>query len=378
MKKTINQVIATAMILLCVACQNNKEKQLEHEGFSISGAVTGFPNGTKIYLRNLATDAVFDSTVVDNNQFKFNGELISPPEQIWITAIVDDQFIYTNLLIENDDITVQGDITDFPWDVKITGSKTQDDFNYIRNKTKANDIKRDSLTNAYISLSFDEREKQFKKIWGPINTIDSVNKLITLKYIKDHSDTYASIIKLNAYKGSFEKEEVQELFDGYDTEIKESKYGRVIEVFLKEKISEIGDQFHDFEGLNQKQETVVFSEIRGKFTLLNFTSAYCGPCIQSIDELKEIQTTFSDSLTIVSFSGDPKKEYWLQALKRDETDWLSIWDGKGRYSETSIKYGIQGFPTFVLINPDGTIIKKWSGYGKVGNLTKLIEKYVVL
>ena len=55
-----------------------------------------------------------------------------------------------------------------------------------------------------------------------------------------------------------------------------------------------------------------------------------------------IDKTYSDSLEIISFSGDSKKDIWLNSLKRDSVTWISLWDGKGRYSETYIKYGIQG------------------------------------
>jgi hypothetical protein len=80
------------------------------------------------------------------------------------------------------------------------------------------------------------------------------------------------------------------------------------------------------------------------------------------DELVEVNNSYGDSLQIVSFSGDPKKENWQHSIERDNVTWPSLWDGKGKYSETSIKYGINGFPTFVLINPKGEIVNIWSGY----------------
>ncbi|MEN8120543.1 MAG: DUF4369 domain-containing protein [Bacteroidota bacterium] len=102
-----------------IACN---EKQENEEKFTISGQVSGFPDGTKFYLRNLSTDEVFDSTTVKNNNFKFEGQLSNPPEQIWLNAIIDKKFIYTNLFIGNDKINVKGDIADFPWNVEIKGS----------------------------------------------------------------------------------------------------------------------------------------------------------------------------------------------------------------------------------------------------------------
>jgi len=361
-------ILLVSFVISMVAC-NKKEKK--EEKFTISGQVSGFPDGTKFYLRNLATDAVFDSTIIENNNFKFEGHLSIPPEQIWLYATVDKKFIYTNLLIGNDNITVKGDISDFPWNVNIKGSKTQEEFNYSQSLTKENNIRRDSLVKAYLGLPKEKQQEIGAEIWKEIRKIDSVTQASRIDYIKSHPNTYTSVIELGYLKNQLPKDTIRKIFENYTPEIKESKYAKVVEVFLRENISKIGDMFHDFEGINQRGEKVKFSNIRGGYTLLDFTAAYCGPCIQAADELIEINKGYSDSLKIVSFTQDPKKDVWLRSLERDKVAWNSIWDGKGRYSETSIKYGVQGIPTFVLINPEGIIIDKWSGYGKGSILERL-------
>jgi thioredoxin-related protein len=95
----------------------------------------------------------------------------------------------------------------------------------------------------------------------------------------------------------------------------------------------------------------------------------------SIPELNEISKKLADNLSVVSFSGDAGKETWLKSLTRDQPQWLSLWDGKGFYGETIIKYGVTGYPTFVLINPDGKIVSKWSGYEK-GALEKKVQDLI--
>ncbi len=371
MKEISKSILLLSILILVSACNTNLEKE---EKYTIIGQVTGFPDGTKFYLRNLATDAVFDSTIVENNSFKLEGQLSSPPEQIWLNARVDKQFIYTNLLIGNDNITVKGDKEDFPWNVEITGSKIQEEFNYSQSLIKDNRMRREALVKKYFSLPKEKQEEQQRAIWSEIKVLDSITKDLRLEYVKRHPDTYSSIINLGYLKNDLPKETIQEIYDKYSPEIKESKYAKVVEVFLRESISRVGDKYHDFEGLNQFEEKVKFSEIKGEYTLIDFTSAYCGPCIQAADELIEISRTYVDSMNIISFSGDPKKEDWLRSVERDRVAWNSIWDGKGRYSETSIKYGINGYPTFVLINPDGIIIDKWSGYGE-GSLKARLEKH---
>lgn len=355
--KPLITIISLILILTFISAFTEKEKK-----FTIFGQVSGFPNGTKFYLRNLSTDAVFDSATVKNNIFKFEGHLSNTPEQIWLCTTINKKFIYTNLILGNDNINIKGDIKDFPWNVKITGSKTQDEFNYSQNITKKYNIKRDSLVKVFMELSQEKKQKIGKEIWLEIGKIDKTTDSLRIDYIKSHNNTFTSIVELGYLRNNLPKDTIQKIFDKYTPEIKKSKYARVVEVFLKEKISTIGDKYHDFEALNQKDKKIKFSEIKGKYTLLDFTSAFCGPCIQAAKELVEINKNYSDSLTIISFSGDPKKDVWLKSLDRDKVTWTSLWDGKGQFSETSIKYGIQGVPSFVLINTNGIIIDKWTGY----------------
>lgn len=361
MKKLTKTILTILTLTLIFSCDENNKKE---EKYTVLGNLSGFPDGTTFYLRNLATDAVFDSAIVKNNTFKFEGQLSNPPEQIWLNTTIDKKFYYTNLLIGNDNIQVKGDIVDFPWNLDIKGSKIQEDFNYSQSLVKDHYIKRSSLVKTYMTLSQEERHNIGKGILKKMRLIDSIILAINTKYIKSHPNTYASIIQLGYHKNKLPKDTIQKIYSNYTAEIKDSKFAKIVEVFLKEKISKVGDKYHDFEGFNQKEEKVKFSDIKGEYTLLEFTSAYCGPCIQAADELVEICKNNKDSLTIVSFSGNSKKSVWLKSLERDKVTWNSIWDGKGRYSETYIKYGVQGYPTFILINPEGIILDKWSGYKK--------------
>lgn len=54
MKTSKNIILALITVISIIACNQKQET----EKFIISGQVTGFPDGTKFYLKNLATDAV--------------------------------------------------------------------------------------------------------------------------------------------------------------------------------------------------------------------------------------------------------------------------------------------------------------------------------
>jgi peroxiredoxin len=355
--KKLSIMILIIGIMAAVSCKKEK-------GYVITGELTGFPDSTMLYLLNLNTQDDFDSSRIINNKFVFRGQLQNVPEQIRLHTTVNKQSVYTNLLIGNENIRIDGDIKDFPRDLRISGSKVQEEYTYYLNLNKTLVVKRDSIVRDFLKLSPEVQEKKGKEIWDKIRVIDDSIHSIDISYVKSHLNTFSGVIELGYLLRSFDKDSLKAMYERLSPEIKASRYAKIIDINLREKISEVGDMYHDFEAINRDEEKVKFSELTGKYILLDFTSAGCGPCIQSAEELRQIEKTFNDSLAVVSFSGDAKKDIWLNSLKRDSVTWISLWDGEGSSSETWIKYGVQGIPAFFLIDPSGKIIDKWTGYGK--------------
>ncbi len=351
-----NLTLLTVIVQILLSCST-------HEGYQIEGNVTGIPDSTMIYLKNLSTEEEIDSALVLNNHFVLKGVLPETPESFWLHFNLDKKFHYTNLLIGNEKVTLQADITDFPWHVKIKGSKNQDEYNKFRNLRKTFDIKRDSLVKYFFSLSDSLRTLKNKEIWEEIKAIDDTVDKIIDSAIKENINSYAGVINLGFRKKEFHRDTVAKLYNNLPEDIKTSKYGKIIKVYLDNPIPKVGDKCYDFEAYNKLGEKVSLFDMKEKYILLDFTSTYCGPCMKSAKELHKIHETYKDSIAIVSFSCDANKEVWQEFLKRDSVTWTSLWDGKGRMSETYIKYGISGVPTFLLLSPERTILKKWSGYG---------------
>lgn len=369
MKKII-QLNLILIVLSIISCQ-------KQDGYVIRGDLTGFPDSTMFYLANLSTAETFDSTMIIDGNFQLSGQLQDEPEQIRLITKIDNESIHTNLLIGNETVEIMGDIKDFPWNVNITGSQSQNDFNYLRDLTKSFHITRDSMVQSFLKLTPEERDTKWKQFWHvDIKALDDTIQTLRISYIKSHLNTYTGIINLGYLKNTLPKDTLQALYSQLNEEIKASKYAKIVDIYLNAKISKKGDHYHDFKALSNKGDTVSFSDVTGKYVLLDFTSAYCGPCMQSVEELRLIDKTYSDSLVIVSFSGDVKKDVWLNSLERDSVSWMSLWDGKGRYSEPYIKYGVQGVPSFFLIDTEGKIIKKWSGYCK-GSLEKKLKRFKI-
>lgn len=355
---------------LCICCDGRN-------GYVISGKLSGFPDSTVWYLQNINTQEIIDSTYLIDGKFVFRGHLENVPEQIWLNTTVDNNFIYTNLLIGNDKIVIEGDIQDFPWNVRVSGSGIHDDFDCLQKLTSPYDMERDALVRRYFELPEALQQEKGKAIWDSIGFIDKTADSIRIGYMKSHINTYSGLIQLGYLKKTLPKDTVEALYHTLSPELKDTKYAKAIETYLSGKIPEVGDTYLDFEAYNKDGDNVKLSQFLGKYVLLDFTASYCAPCIQAAEELREIDEKYLDSLSVISFSADANKDVWLKSLERDQVTWLSVWDGKGTFSDTYIKYGISGFPTFLLINPEGSIIAKWSGYGK-GSILDKVKKEIMI
>ncbi|QIL41631.1 AhpC/TSA family protein [Pedobacter sp. HDW13] len=331
--------------------------------YAINAQITGFKNGTKFYLNDVNLDINIDSAEIKNDHLSFKGKLGAEPQSLWVTTVVGQNYYYFTLLIGNEKIDVKGDIGDFPFDLKITGSKTQDVHNKMIGLTKEGYKERNKLVAAYQLLSGDSAKSKGKAIWKRIAKIDSVDKFQRMNFVRHNLNSYEGLDALFYLKNDFPKDTIGKFYDALNPAFKNTGYAKRIKTFLAVgNILETGDSFWDFSAFDKDGKKHLLSEHKGKYILLDFSTAYCGPCIESVPELKKISKAYSKELSIVSFSGDAGKESWLKGINRDQPQWLSLWDGKGFYGETIIKYGITGYPTFLLIDPKGKIVSKWSGY----------------
>jgi Domain of unknown function (DUF4369) len=95
MKKTVFGLI----ILLSISCNENPKSE-----FSLIGNTNGIENGTILYLYNTLANALIDSAVVENNNFKFQTKLSQTP---LLTTISTKNFShYRNLWLENKPMTL--------------------------------------------------------------------------------------------------------------------------------------------------------------------------------------------------------------------------------------------------------------------------------
>lgn len=100
-------------------------------------------------------------------------------------------------------------------------------------------------------------------------------------------------------------------------------------------------------------KSLSLSDLKGKWVILDFWGSWCPWCIKGFPALKEAYKQYDGKVEVLGIDCGDTEEVWKEAVKKHELPWLQVYNPKG--TDLTSKYGIQGFPTKFIIDPEGKI-----------------------
>ncbi|CAM2829876.1 TlpA family protein disulfide reductase [Flavobacterium frigoris] len=101
-------------------------------------------------------------------------------------------------------------------------------------------------------------------------------------------------------------------------------------------------------------------EFKGKYVYIDVWATWCGPCIGEIPSLKKVEEKYHDkNIAFVSISIDKLKdiEKWKSMVKGKELGGVQLFSDNDWNSQFVKDFHITGIPRFILIDPNGKIVK---------------------
>ena len=120
-----------------------------------------------------------------------------------------------------------------------------------------------------------------------------------------------------------------------------------------------GMQAPDFTLKNEKGEDFTLSSIynQGKYIILDFWGEWCYWCKKGIPDMKQMYKDAKGKIEILSIDCGDKEDVWKNAIVEHELPWLHVYNPGEKNNDLAVTYAIQGYPTKIILNPDGTINK---------------------
>ena len=183
-------------------------------------------------------------------------------------------------------------------------------------------------------------------------------------FIKAHPDYEANAIIVTSLETLEEMEEAANMMspavregrmkDFYMASINQQK----AEKEIREKAAKLpaaGVVAPDFTLNNINGKPFKMSSLKGKYVVLDFWGSWCGWCIKGFPKMKEYYQKYKGKFEILGVDCNDTPEKWKAAVKKHELPWLNVYNP--RESKVLSDYAIQGFPTKIIVGPDGKIIK---------------------
>lgn len=183
-------------------------------------------------------------------------------------------------------------------------------------------------------------------------------------FIKAHPDYEANAIIVTSLETLEEMEEAANMMspavregrmkDFYMASINQQK----AEKEIREKAAKMqaaGVVAPDFTLNNINGKPFKMSSLKGKYVVLDFWGSWCGWCIKGFPKMKEYYQKYKGKFEILGVDCNDTPEKWKAAVKKHELPWLNVYNP--RESKVLADYAIQGFPTKIIVGPDGKIVK---------------------
>ncbi len=103
-------------------------------------------------------------------------------------------------------------------------------------------------------------------------------------------------------------------------------------------------------------DTLTLSSLRGKYVVVDFWGKWCYWCMKGMPDMKKYYEKYKGKLEILGVNYGDTHAVWKQTVEEQKLPWKHVKMGKAD-QKLLTDYAVQGFPTKIIISPQGKIIR---------------------
>ncbi|MBR1401052.1 MAG: AhpC/TSA family protein [Prevotella sp.] len=266
-------------------------------------------------------------------------------------------------------IAVPGETMELVGDVKsrfdINGSKFYKEYHEADLAMEAVNNEQSAMMEKANKMMAEQGQEAAQKFYSeqmPVLTAKKQN--VILDFIKNHAASEAAAAIIPELQDLDKMKEAAALLSD---EVKNGRmkayYQNIIDRTEAQKKAEEeaakkqapGVQAPEFTLNDINGNPLALSSLRGKYVILDFWGSWCGWCIKGFPEMKNYYNKYKGKFEILGIDCNDTEQKWKDAVKKNELPWLHVYNP--RSSKVLSDYGVQGFPTKIILGPDGKIVK---------------------